>query len=99
MVYPSAAFMATERTCPPGMTETMVEPISTAIKAPALVINFVTRADPMNFAVFSDMEMPSVLLLLTYVAHTKPAWVSAAATPANPGATPATPLATAAAMA
>lgn len=84
--------MATETTWAPEIIETIDEPMSTATKAPALVIKFVTMAEPMNFAVFSDMEIPSVLLILTYVAHTKPAWVNAAATPANPGATPATPL-------
>ncbi len=35
--------------------------MSTATKAPALVIKFVTTAEPMNFAVFSDIEMPRVL--------------------------------------
>lgn len=86
--------------CPKiGTIERMEEPTSTATKAPALVIKFVTMAEPINFAVFSDIDMSSVLLILTYVAHTKPAWVNAAATPAKPGATPATPLAIAAAMA
>ena len=100
MVYPRAAFRAMAAAVPTtGMIDRIGEPISTATKAPALVTKLVTTADPMNFAVFSDMEISSVLLILTYVAHTKPAWVNAAATPANPGATPATPLAMAAAIA
>ena len=42
------------------MKDSREDPTSTATKAPAPVTKFVTTAEPINFAVFSDMEISSV---------------------------------------